>query len=174
MPIRPVNQNDALAFSDFYLRNKEHLAPWEPAREPEFYTRQFWSDRLLKWAKDLESGTAAHFVTESAASNEVLAVCSLTNIVRGPFQACNIGYAVSAKMQGTGTMTALVQYVVDIAFTQLGLNRVMANYLPRNLRSALLLERLGFTEEGLAKQYLLINGVWEDHVLTSKVSPTNQ
>ena len=43
----------------------------------------------------------------------------------------------------------------------------MANYVPRNTRSAAVLERLGFTIEGEAKDYLYINGVWEDHVLTS-------
>ena len=43
----------------------------------------------------------------------------------------------------------------------------MANYMPDNLRSAALLKRLGFEVEGLAKNYLYINGQWRDHVLTS-------
>ena len=173
MFIRPVNRHDAPALSTFYSRNKEHLAPWEPAREPEFFSEKFWSDRLAKWVEDGNSGAAAHYISVSTSKDQVHAICSLTNIIRGPFQACNIGYAVSAEMQGTGTMMALVEHVVDVAFTELGLNRVMANYLPRNMRSARLLNRLGFTEEGLARKYLLVNGVWEDHVLTSKVNPAN-
>lgn len=64
-------------------------------------------------------------------------------------------------------------HVIDVAFNELGLNRIMANYLPRNNRSARLLDRLGFTEVGLAKRYLLINGVWEDHVLTSKLNTSS-
>ena len=174
MLIRPVNQHDALALSIFYSKNKEHLAPWEPSREPEYFTEHFWSNRLLTWIEDTESGSSAHYVSIAPSNDVVLAACSLTNITRGPFQACNIGYAVSAEMQGTGTMTALVQYVTATAFDELGLNRVMANYLPRNKRSAQLLNRLGFIKEGLAKRYLLINGVWEDHVLTSKVNPSTQ
>lgn len=174
MFIRTVNQNDALALSNFYWRNKEHLAPWEPAREAEFFTEHFWSGRLVNWVEDANAGAAAHYISVSTSTDQVLAVCSLTNIIRGPFQACHIGYAVSAEMQGTGTMTALVEHVVDVAFTELRLNRVMANYLPRNKRSARLLDRLRFTEEGFARKYLLINGVWEDHVLTSKVNPANQ
>ena len=43
----------------------------------------------------------------------------------------------------------------------------MANYMPINFRSAKLLHRLGFTVEGYAKNYLLINNRWEDHVLTA-------
>ena len=43
----------------------------------------------------------------------------------------------------------------------------MANFVPRNVRSALLLSGLGFTIEGFAKDYLCIAGRWEDHLLTS-------
>jgi ribosomal-protein-alanine N-acetyltransferase len=45
----------------------------------------------------------------------------------------------------------------------------MANYMPRNDRSGRLLERLGFEKEGIAKRYLKIDGLWEDHVLTAKI-----
>lgn len=55
------------------------------------------------------------------------------------------------------------------AFGELGLHRVMANYLPRNERSARLLERLGFEREGYVRRYLQIAGQWEDHVLTAKI-----
>jgi ribosomal-protein-alanine N-acetyltransferase len=43
----------------------------------------------------------------------------------------------------------------------------MANYIPTNERSGLLLKRLGFAVEGYARDYLLINGQWRDHVLTA-------
>jgi ribosomal-protein-alanine N-acetyltransferase len=43
----------------------------------------------------------------------------------------------------------------------------MANYIPVNERSGRLLRRLGFTVEGYARDYLLIAGKWEDHVLTA-------
>ncbi len=100
-------------------------------------------------------------------------MCSLTNIVRGPFMACNIGYSVSEEFQGQGVAKSLVSHAIDYAFNELRLNRVMANYLPRNERSAKLLESLGFVKEGLARRYLCINGVWEDHVLTSLLNPEN-
>jgi len=32
-----------------------------------------------------------------------------------------------------------------------------------------LLDKLGFKREGFAEKYLKINGIWEDHVLTSKI-----
>lgn len=70
-------------------------------------------------------------------------------------------------------MKALCQNAIDYAFKELSLNRIMANYMPINHRSAMLLKSLGFSKEGEAKRYLKINGCWEDHVLTSLLSPRN-
>jgi len=52
-------------------------------------------------------------------------------------------------------------------FKEQNLHRIMANYIPSNKRSEKLLNRLDFQNEGYAKEYLFINGVWEDHILTS-------
>jgi len=51
------------------------------------------------------------------------------------------------------------------------MHRIMANYMPHNARSGDLLARLGFQKEGYAKDYLLIDGRWQDHVLTSLTAP---
>jgi ribosomal-protein-alanine N-acetyltransferase len=40
------------------------------------------------------------------------------------------------------------------------------------MRSAAVLRRSGFTVEGYAREYILIDGRWEDHILTSIVNPT--
>ncbi|KTA85439.1 hypothetical protein [Aeromonas salmonicida] len=39
------------------------------------------------------------------------------------------------------------------------------------LCSAALLEHLGFEREGYARDYLMINGRWEDHILTALLNP---
>lgn len=171
--IRQVTLTDAARLAAFYTSNKTHLAPWEPSRDPEFYTESFWQQRISDWLEKIAQGNADHYLTLDTAAAKVLATCSITNIVRGPFQACNIGYAVSADVEGSGVMSKLVRHVLDVAFNEHGLNRVMANYMPRNARSARMLETLGFKREGTAKRYLLINGTWEDHVLTAKLNPGN-
>jgi ribosomal-protein-alanine N-acetyltransferase len=48
----------------------------------------------------------------------------------------------------------------------------MANYIPINIRSGKLLDKLGFQKEGLAKSYLKIARSWQDHVLTSRINPS--
>ena len=60
---------------------------------------------------------------------------------------------------------------IDFAFDSLHLHRIEANYMPHNRRSGNTLRRLGFVVEGYARDYLLINGKWEDHILTSLSNP---
>jgi len=57
------------------------------------------------------------------------------------------------------------------AFDVLRLHRIQANYVPDNVRSGRLLQRLGFRKEGFAADYLFINGAWRDHVLTALLNP---
>ena len=92
---------------------------------------------------------------------------SFTEIVRGIFQACYLGYGLAQARQGQGLMREALRGAIAHAFGPMGLHRIMANYLPHNRRSANVLKSLGFTVEGYARDYLRINGRWEDHVLTS-------
>ncbi|MDF1837178.1 MAG: GNAT family N-acetyltransferase, partial [Planctomycetota bacterium] len=66
-------------------------------------------------------------------------------------------------------MTEALEGVVKFAFEELGLHRLMANYIPSNAASARALAKAGFEKEGFARSYLLINDVWEDHILTSRI-----
>ena len=171
MQHRKITIADARVLAEYYGANKAHLCTWEPERPAGFYTEVFWDERLRLWIAQDKAGGAAHFLSMAEEGGPVIAVCSLSNISRGPFQACNVGYSVSESAQGSGVMKALLAFVIDHAFNELGLNRVMANYMPSNARSAGLLSSLGVQEEGLARRYPKINGVWEDHVLTSLLNP---
>jgi ribosomal-protein-alanine N-acetyltransferase len=61
-------------------------------------------------------------------------------------------------------MSEAVRLVARHAFGTLGLHRLEAACLPENAASMRLLEKAGFTREGLARGYLCIAGVWRDHV----------
>jgi ribosomal-protein-alanine N-acetyltransferase len=72
-----------------------------------------------------------------------------------------------SKEEGKGLMFEALREAIRYVFVEKRLHRIMANYMPSNVRSANLLKKLGFVEEGYAKEYLLINGRWEDHILTA-------
>ena len=174
MELRLNEQGDARSLSEFYLGNASHFSIWEPQRESDFHSVDSWCQRLQDRKAEFDAGISAHFITYDTLVNKVVATCSLTNIARGPFQAGNLGYAVSKDYEGMGLMKQLCKHVIAFAFEELELNRIMANYMPNNFRSEGLLKSLDFEREGFARKYLYINGAWEDHVLTSLVNPLNR
>ncbi len=93
--------------------------------------------------------------------------CGFTAFVRGPFQACYLGYRLDSAHVGQGLMQEALTAAIRYVFDTLELHRIMANYRPTNERSGNLLRRLGFVVEGYARDYLFLDGAWRDHVLTS-------
>lgn len=171
MIIRLCEFSDAAFFQNYYQQNSMHLAKWEPLRSPHYHSLLSWQSRLVERAKNQRNGTAYHFIALDENAEELIAACSLTSVVRGPFMACNMGYSIASKHEGQGRMKTLCQHAIQFAFAELKLHRIMANHMPVNERSAALLKSLGFAREGLAKSYLKINDHWEDHVLNSLINP---
>jgi ribosomal-protein-alanine N-acetyltransferase len=159
-----------------------HLDKWSPPAAPAFFTESFWRERLAIAVEEFQAGRAARFVlqlrgsgpareTPAELSFPIVGTCNYTNIVRGPFQACHLGYQIARDREGKGLMAEALRATNAFVFDSMRLHRIMANHRPENERSARLLERLGFVREGLAKDYLFINGAWCDHVLTSLTHP---
>lgn len=171
LQICDLDLSHADALRAYYMENAAHLDPWEPQRSPKFHTLEACHARIRTAMDERESGRAVKLVLLSKASGGLIGVCNFTNIVRGPFQACTLGYSISAEAQGQGLMFEALGTSLDYMFNQKNLHRVMANYVPENQRSAKLLARLGFEIEGHAKNYLHIAGAWRDHVLTAKTNP---
>lgn len=169
--LSPQNTTHLADLRRYYIDNAAHLDSWEPARTEDFHDPAAWRDRIETAIADQKAGRALKLLIRRRDNDAMIGVCNYTNIVRGSFQACHLGYSISAAAQGQGLMYEALEASLHHVFTALNLHRVMANYVPENDRSARLLERLGFEKEGLAKRYLHINGVWCDHVLTSKINP---
>jgi len=150
-----------------------HLDRWSPPATGAFFTESFWRDRLAIAVEEYHSGRSARFVLQPTGpeSGPVMGTCNYTNIVRGPFLACHLGYQIARSHEGRGLMTEALRATNDFVFREMKLHRIMANYRPENERSGRLLDRLGFVREGLAKDYLFIDGAWRDHILTSLVNP---
>ena len=162
------------AMARFLQENFEgHLDRWSPPATEDFFTAAFCRERLAIAVEEFQAGRAARFVLQAPGPPEgpILGTCNYTNIVRGPFQACHLGYQIARSHEGQGLMTEALRATNAFAFKTLRLHRIMANHRPENARSARVLERLGFVREGLARDYLFIDGAWRDHVLTALVHP---
>ena len=170
--LRGASEADVPALLRFFRDNREHMAPWEPTRPPDFLTEGFWQAQVNRHRRAFELGSALMlFLFLREEPGEVVGQISFTSIQRGPAEMCTVGYALAAGAQGRGYMQEALRAAIDYAFDTLNLHRVMANFMPHNRRSNAVLRRLGFTVEGYARDYLFIDGEWRDHVLTSLTNP---
>lgn len=86
-------------------------------------------------------------------------------------RAAKLGYAVAAEHQGRGVATDAVAVALDLAFSALELHRVTAAIGPDNAASTQVVQRLGFTREGVLRDHVHTNGAWRDSVLHSLLAP---
>ena len=171
--IRLAEVADVPEIIRFYRENREHLQPYSPRHAADFLDEATWIEQVRNRAPELAAGAGFRaFVFTRTAPARIIGNLNLTQVHRGAFQSCVLGYNLAAGEQGKGYMTEAVRAAVAFAFDVWKLHRVAANYMPRNTRSAAVLERCGFKVEGHAPAYLLINGQWEDHVLTAIINPT--
>jgi ribosomal-protein-alanine N-acetyltransferase len=169
--LRQTARSNATALLAYYQANRAHLAPWEPLRPQQFYTREAIDERLAEMARRMAAGTALSLLLCEPLGGRIIGECNFTNMVRGPFQACYLGFTIDARDEGKGLMREALAAAIGYVFEKYGLHRIMANHMPANQRSGQLLARLGFEVEGRARAYLKINGAWEDHVLTALIAP---
>ena len=171
LQISDLSIADAEALQTYYLENAEHLDPWEPQRSANFHHLDACRARIIAAIDERDSGRAVKLVLRKRNESAIIGVCNFNTIIRGPFQACTLGYSIAASVEGEGLMFEALCAAIAHMFEHEKLHRIMANYLPENERSGRLLARLGFEIEGRAKDYLHIAGRWRDHILTAKINP---
>lgn len=166
--VRSPQARDEKGLVEFSRRNREFLYPTGLVVLPDDLTEERWVAYIKKSADDLKNDKAVRLLIFEKNNPDIpIGKINFTEIVRGHFQACYLGYGLDQSMCSKGYMTSALKLAIEYMLTEKNMHRIMANYLPDNFASARVLEKLGFIIEGTAKNYLMINGVWRDHVLTS-------
>jgi ribosomal-protein-alanine N-acetyltransferase len=161
--LRLPAREDAEAFLDLVVRNREHFRPYEPRRPSSYFTLGGQREQVSAAQRQAETGERFEFGIFERHGGKLVGRISLGGISRGALQNAYLGYGIDVNHSGRGYATQAVQLAVRIAFDDLGLHRVQAAVVPENLASARVLEKAGFREEGLARRYLFLDGQWKDH-----------
>lgn len=170
--LRLPTPHDVPALVRFHTDNAAHLAPVSPRPPRNFLTEEYWRREVERCHEEFRGGRSVRFcLFLHDAPATVAGHVNLNAIQRGAAHYCDLGFALDARWQGQGLMREAVQAAIGYAFAELRLHRVKACYLPTNERSGRLLRRLGFIVEGYARDYLLINGRWQDQILVGSINP---
>ncbi len=171
--LRLATKEDISKILAYYTENKTYLTPFYPLWPVDFFTQEYWHTQVennyLEFINDL---SLKLFIFPRKNSTRIIGLINFRNFVRGSAQFCYVGYNLAEAEQGKGYMTEALNAAIQYVFQELNMHRIMANYMPHNQRSGNLLKRLGFVVEGYAKEYLFINGKWQDHILTSITNPS--
>ncbi|HLH94283.1 MAG TPA: GNAT family protein [Xanthobacteraceae bacterium] len=174
--LRPPQMADFAEWAALREASRDFLTPWEPTWPPDDLTRSSFRRRIRRYAEDQRSDLAYPFFIFRKSDNVLVGGLTLANIRRGCAQTGNLGYWIGAAFARQGYMTAAVTSFVPFAFQTLRLHRIEAACIPSNGASIRLLEKTGFRREGFAREYLCIDGVWQDHLLYARLkhdpSPT--
>lgn len=155
---------DYAQWAELRARSRAFLTPWEPTWPADDLSRAAFRRRVRRYAQEVREDLAYPFFAFAEDSGELVGGVTLGN-VRGVTQSCAMGYWVGEPHARRGHMSRAVNAVLEFAFGRLRLHRVEAACLPTNRASIRLLDKSGFTQEGYARRYLCINGIWQDHLL---------
>lgn len=162
--LRPPAARDAAAWVALRQTSQTFLEPWEPTWPSDGTTATAFHRRRIQAREEWRAETGYGFLIFGREDGEMLGGVTLSNIRFGVARTGSLGYWIGAPQAHRGYMTEAVGCILDYSFGPLKLHRVDAACLPANQASRGLLLKCGFHEEGLAREYLKINGRWCDHV----------
>lgn len=163
--LRMPESRDFAQWSSLRAESRDHLAPWEPQWAADELTRAAFRRRLRRYQWEMQEDLGYAFLIFRRDDDALLGGITLSNVRRGVSQAAAIGYWMGLPHAGQGYMTDAVRTVTTYVFDTLALHRLEAACIPSNGASIRVLQACGFVREGLARQYLKINGAWQDHML---------
>ncbi len=163
LSLRTITIPDIKNLQAFLVKNKTFLGPWEPLRDDTYYSEEAILQKIEQEILLDSQEQQLSLYLSRIAEKQIIGNVTLSNIVRGPFQSCFLGYKMDEEATGHGYMNEAVAKIIEIAFHDLRLHRIEANIMPRNKRSIQVVKKNGFFYEGVSKNYLKINGKWEDH-----------
>ena len=170
LKLRAPELTDHAAWAELREESRAFLKPWEPSWPADDLTRPAFKRRVKRYQREIRDDAGYPFFLFRQEDDRLVGGITLSNVRRGVTQSCSLGYWMGERYAGRGYMGEAVRAVIPFVFDHLRLHRLEAASMPSNARSLALLEKAGFTREGFARQYLLIDGRWQDHVLFGLVA----
>jgi RimJ/RimL family protein N-acetyltransferase len=106
---------------------------------------------LKRMSSHQDSGSAWQFVIVAKQTGKAIGTCSLFQFEEENTHA-KMGYALGRDYWRSGYMQEALAAVIDCAFGEMSLRRLQAEVEAKNTASGRLLQRLGFTREGILRE----------------------
>ena len=163
--LRPLRDDDAADlfghFSDTDVTAFLDIRPFETKSD---------AFEMIDWAKAIRArGTGVRWRI-SDGEGAFVGTCGYQLLTHGRGRRGEIGFDLDRVWQRRGVMAEVLPVMLAFGFEALGLRRIEAMVTPGNERSSRLLERQGFTREGVLRDYAFWNGRFWDQILYSRLA----
>lgn len=163
--LRPLVIEDFPQWMEVRQRCRNWLLPWEPLKQktlgdPDIDYKAF-QNRCRFMFNERQQGKGFGFGV--FLDQQLIGEMNMSSIVRHPFHSCFVGYWTDERYAGQSYAPEALAAVLRFAFDECQLFRVQIAIVPTNQASLRVMEKLRINQEGVARKFLEINGVWEDH-----------
>lgn len=123
---------------------------------------------IIEFMSNLAERKLAHrWVILWKETNEVIGTCGFNNWERHRGSRSEIGYDLAKEFWGKGIMKEALTCMLTFGFQEMNLRRIEALVLGGAKQSMRVLEKLGFVQEGLLRQYGYWSGqFWDEHMFS--------
>jgi ribosomal-protein-serine acetyltransferase len=164
--LRLWEASDSAELTALIAANREHLARWMPWAETHGFDDAV--DHLEEKRLQVEANDG--FEAAVVLAGRVAGVTGF-HAVDWINRSTSIGYWLAADAEGRGLMTAAVTALLDHAFFEWDLHRVIIEVVVGNERSQAIPERLGFRQEAILREAKLVGGRHQDTRLYAMLAP---
>lgn len=161
--LRPLRARDREAWFALRRANADWLRPWEATVPPGAQAPELGFAGFVRFERRQRRRLeAVPLVMEI--DGELVGRIVLAGLVWGAQRSGTIGYWVTQERAGQGLAPTAAAMVAEYGFA-LGLHRLEIAIRPENSASLRVARKLGFTEEGIRRSHLYIDGAWRDHLV---------
>ncbi|MUK49948.1 GNAT family N-acetyltransferase [Aliivibrio fischeri] len=165
-----IEPSFAPKYLDIVSRQRAYLSQWlawPPHADSEAFFHSFITKSLLDYAE------GKSMVCGMIYQGELVGNISFNSINQN-LKTAEIGYWLNEDFQGKGIITRCVAKLIDLAFNELGLNKIQISAAVGNQPSRAVCERLGMTLEGIITSSENLNGRIIDHAIYGLIKDCHQ
>ncbi len=149
---------------DYFSRNREDFARWDRHYGDEFYTLDYQEQALAAEQKlFLRSSGVRYYTFLKDEPDHIIGNVSFSYLTEDGGHRCALGYRTDADYRRQGYAYEAISFLLPLIRENYGVKRIEADVLPENIPSLMLIEKLGFEFEGIARKSHSIAGVERDH-----------
>jgi ribosomal-protein-alanine N-acetyltransferase len=170
-PALPVLQGDRVRLREFRDDDVEALYTiYSDPRVMRYWSYPAWTEpaQAAAYLERVRSASVSEGVFPWAVARNdddvLIGTTTLWHIDAGNSRA-EIGYALASRLWGQGYAQEALRVALGFAFDVLQLRRIEADVDPRNVASCRLLERVGFTREGVLRERWTVGGELQDSAI---------